>query len=318
MRTGRFISWLFVGLLILTAIAPALRAQDKISVESTVDKQTITIGDRLTYTVKISADTSLVVDSLTVGTNLGMFEVKDYKPRQTSVKNGTRTSTESFEITTFTTGDYKIPSVTIRYRTPVGEMKSVATDPLPIKVNSLLTGEKGEDIKPLKPVKSFPREFPTLWVIVGVLLLGGAALFIWLYRRARRPIDLLSSAVDTRMPWEIALEELGKLRASDLLARGQYKLFYLELSDIFRRYLEKRYGIYALERTTTEIIDEFRKQALDSKEEKTIHEFLDGCDLVKFAKFIPTTEDIERDFQTAKEFVLQTRSLPFATVTEGQ
>jgi hypothetical protein len=142
--------------------------------------------------------------------------------------------------------------------------------------------------------------------------------FFWLYRRARRPIDLTTAVADTRMPWEIALEELGKLRASDLLARGEYKLFYLELSDIFRRYLEKRYGIYALERTTVEIIDEFRKLALDSKEEKTIHEFLDGCDLVKFAKFVPTAEDIERDFQTAKEFVLQTRSLPFATMKEGQ
>jgi hypothetical protein len=307
-----------LALVFLISLATALHAQDKISVESTIDKQTITIGDRITYTVKISSDTSLVVDSLTVGTNLGSFEVKDYKPRQSAVKNGTRTSTESFEITTFTTGDYQIPPVIIHYRTPSGEVKSVATDPLPIKVNSLLSGEQGEDIKPLKPQKEFPREFPTLWVIVGSVLIAGAALFFWLYRRARRPIDLSTAVADTRLPWEIALEELAKLRESDLLARGEYKLFYLELSDIFRRYLERRYGIYALERTTIEIIMEFRKLALAKEEEKVIHDFLEGCDLVKFAKYLPTAEDIERDYLTAKEFVIQTRSFPFTTVKEGE
>jgi len=305
-------------LVFLISLATALHAQDKISVESTIDKQTITIGDRITYTVKIASDTSLVVDSLTVGTNLGSFEVKDYKARQSLVKNGTRTSTESFQITTFTTGDYKIPPVTIRYRTRSGEVKSIATDPLPIKVNSLLSGEQGEDIKPLKPQKMFPREFPTLWVIAGSALIAGAILFVWLYRRARRPIDLSTAVADTRLPWEIALEELAKLRESDLLARGEYKLFYLELSDIFRRYLGRRYGIYALERTTIEIIMEFRQLALAKEEEKVIHDFLEGCDLVKFAKFIPTAEDIERDYLTAKEFVIQTRSLPFATVKESE
>lgn len=305
-------------LVLLVSLTTALPAQDKISVESTIDKQTITIGDRITYTVIIVADTSLVVDSLTVGTNLGSFEVKDYKPRKSSIKNGSRTSTESFEITTFTTGDYRIPPITVRYRTPAGEMKSIATDPLPIKVNSLLSGEQGEDIKPLKPQKEFPREFPTLWAIVGLLLIAAAILFFWLYRRARRPIDLSTALVDTRLPWEIALEELAKLRGADLIARGEYKPFYLELSDIFRRYLERRYGIYALERTTIEIIMEFRQLALAKEEEKVIHDFLDGCDLVKFAKFVPTTEDCERDYLIAKEFVIQTRSFPFSTVKEGE
>ncbi len=302
----------------LLFLSSALFAQDKISVSSNIDKQTITIGDRILYTVTITSDTSLAVDSLTVGTNLGAFEVKDYKPRQVNVKSGVRTTTEGFVITTFTTGDYQIPPITIHYRTPSGEVKSIATDPLPIKVNSLLTGEEGADIKPLKPQKTFPREFPTLWVILGAALLIGGAVFFWLYRRARKPIDLTTSVADLRLPWEIALEELAKLKESDLIARGEYKLFYLQLSDIFRRYLERRYGISALERTTFEIILEFRKLSLDSQEEHIIHDFLEECDIVKFAKYHPTTDDIETDFITAKEFVMQTRSLPFATTKETE
>jgi hypothetical protein len=303
--------------LFLILASVTLYGQDKISVESSIDKQTITIGDRVDYTVKITADTSLAVDSLPVGAVLGEFEIKDYKPRQSTVSAGLRVSTESYELTTFTTGDYKIPALTIRYRTPAGEYKYISTDPIPIKVNSLLTGEESEDVKPLKPTREFKPVLPLWWIVGGALLLILIIVFIILYRRAKRPIDLAGAIVDTRLPWEIALDELGKLRDSDLVAKGEYKLFYLRLSEIFRAYLERRYGISALERTTDEIIREFRSLGLEKSEETMIGEFLDDCDLVKFAKYAPTPSDVEEDFISAKTFVIQTRSLPHTTVKEG-
>ena len=98
-----------------------------------------------------------------------------------------------------------------------------------------------------------------------------------------------------------------------MVAKGEYKEYYLRLSEIFRRYLERRYGIQALERTTYEIIIEFRSLALENSEEEVIYHFLDECDMVKFAKHDPTQEDITRHFETAREFVVQTRSLPFSS-----
>ncbi len=292
-------------------------AQDRISVESTVDKQSVTIGDIIKYTVKIAADTSLIVDSLAVGSNLGMFEVKDYAPRTSQVSEGMKTSTESFDITTFTTGDYQIPPITIKYSTASGELKSITTDAIPIKVNSLLTGEEGEDIKPLRGPKEFESRIPIWMIAAGAALLVGILVFWYLYRRAGKPIDLGREPVDNRLPWEIALAELDALRGSDLVARGEYKLYYLRLSEIFRAYLERRYGISALERTTFEIIVEFRGLALDKQEEEIIHRFLNECDLVKFAKYDPTNEDIDRHFEVARGFVMQTRSLPFSSAKGG-
>ncbi|MGB5106651.1 MAG: BatD family protein [Candidatus Zixiibacteriota bacterium] len=301
-----------IVILLLLCTATAV-AQDRISVESTVDKQSITIGDRIKYTVKITADTSLIVDSLTVGTNLGMFEVKDYTPRAIDIKDGMKISTESFEITTFTTGDYQIPPITIKYSTATGELNSVVTDAIAIKVNSLLTGEEGEDIKPLRGPKDFASKIPIWMIAAAAALIVAIAVFWYLYRRARRPIDLGKEPIDERLPWEIALEELNALKASDLVAKGEYKEYYLRLSEIFRRYLERRYGIQALERTTYEIIIEFRSLALENSEEEVIYHFLDECDMVKFAKHDPTQEDITRHFETAREFVMQTRSLPFSS-----
>lgn len=298
---------------LLLTLATAFAAQDRISVESTVDKQEITIGDRIRYTVTVTADTSLKVDSLVLGANLGMFEIKDYVPRQEKVSSGYRIITEAFDITTFTTGDYRIPPLKIKYVTADSVHKDISTDPIDIKVKSLLTGEDAEDIKPLKAAKSFPRPFPYWMVIVGAAVLIGVIVFIILFKRARKPIDLSTDELDTRLPWEIALQELGELRDTDFIAKGEYKLFYLKLSEVYRRYLERRYGISALERTTWEIVIEFRKLALSSEEEKQIAEFLDDCDLVKFAKFQPTAEQAENDLERARAFVMRTRSLPFAS-----
>jgi hypothetical protein len=275
-------------LLLLTAALPA--AQERISVESTIDQQEITIGDRVNYRVTITADTSLVVDSLVVGTNLGIFEVKDYLPREEKIRAGYLIITEGFEITTFTTGEYQIPPIEIEYRTPAGETKSIVTDPLTLIVKSLLTGEDAEDIRGLKEQRSFKSDIPWWLIAAGAALLVAAVVFVILYRRARRPIDLSSKEIDTRLPWEIAFAELDALASEDLVARGQFKLYYLRLSEIFRRYLERRYGIGALERTTWEIIREFRVLALPEDEAEQVRSFLDDCDLVKFAKFVPTSE----------------------------
>lgn len=302
-----------ISLLFVLLAAVAAFAQDRISVESNVDKQSVTIGDIIKYTVKVTADTNLVVDSLVVGANLGMFEIKDYVPRTSQVSNGMRTSIESFDITTFTTGDYQIPPITIKYSSATGELGSITTDAIQIKVNSLLTGEEGEDIKPLRGPKDFESKIPIWMIAAGAALLVGILVFWYLYRRASKPIDLGGEPEDNRLPWEIALEELNALKASDLVAKGEYKLYYLRLSEIFRAYLERRYGIAALERTTYEIIGEFRGLALDKQEEEIIHRFLDECDLVKFAKYDPTPEDITRHFDIARDFVMQTRSLPYSS-----
>jgi len=299
-------------LLVLLSV-PLSAQQDRISVESKLDKQSVTIGDIVTYTVIITADTTLSVDSLAVGSNLGAFEIKDYTPRESQVVSGLRVYKQSYKITTFTTGDYQIPSLTINYKTAKGEVKSIKTDPVPLKVKSLLTGEKGEDIRPIRGPVDFKTPFPTWWVVGGGLLILAAILFFIFYRRARKPIDLGVEEVDTRLPWEIALDELAELEESGLLTKGLFREFYFRLSEIFRGYIERRYGIAALERTSYEIINEFRSLSLDSQEEKEIQKLLGESDLVKFAKFPPTTEGATAHFEETKEFVMKTRSLPFSS-----
>jgi len=51
------------------------------------------------------------------------------------------------------------------------------------------------------------------------------------------------------LPHEIALSELEKLRLRKLWQEGRVKEYHSELTDILRRYFEKRFSIMAMEMT---------------------------------------------------------------------
>ena len=76
-----------------------------------------------------------------------------------------------------------------------------------------------------------------------------------------------------------------------------------------RQYIENRFGLHAPERTTEEFLDELRSSdALEEKFRPLLEEFLTHCDLVKFAEFQPTTADIQKMFDTTKQFIEATRA----------
>ena len=96
---------------------------------------------------------------------------------------------------------------------------------------------------------------------------------------------------------------MDELLKSSLLGEDKIKEFYTELSDIVRRYLERRFDVMTFEKTREEILEQLEKRLAHNK-----REFLDeACpilsdfDLVKFAKWIPSVSE-------AKGHVLKSRS----------
>jgi len=131
--------------------------------------------------------------------------------------------------------------------------------------------------------------------------------------------------VPARPPHEVALERLRALRARGGFAIDHYQPFHFEVAEVVRAYLGARYGFDSLELTTTELLDELRRVLLrvaapapapapiapaptdgaapvaaivdDARTVAVaspipmaaIGDFLEECDLVKFAK-APSSE----------------------------
>jgi hypothetical protein len=109
-------------------------------------------------------------------------------------------------------------------------------------------------------------------------------------------------------PQELAYLELDALLQENISATD-VKRFYVRLTGIVRRFIERTTGVHAPEQTTEEFLREIGRGQLFLGDERTrLKAFLESADLVKFAAQEPTAADVEQTFQRAQAFLgLQTQ-----------
>jgi len=163
-----------------------------------------------------------------------------------------------------------------------------------------------EEIRDIHPPVAFPENF--LWLVILLVIVIGCVCFIFLRKIFRKgktaPIrkELQKSAED------IAYERLNVLLKLNLPSQGKIKEYFTQLADIIRRYIEGRFAVNAPEMTTGEFL-EFIKKGGDVHEghKSLLMNFLNCCDMVKFAKYGPSQQEIKEGFVLAKKFVDETK-----------
>ena len=93
----------------------------------------------------------------------------------------------------------------------------------------------------------------------------------------------------------VAYQQLEQLQKSELVEKGAYQDYYLQLTEIAKGYLEGRFGIDALDRTTDELrraLDRAAAQIAPLRPAEVVR-FLQACDLVKFARFAPPVDEAQ-------------------------
>lgn len=177
-------------------------------------------------------------------------------------------------------------------------------------------GAWAEDIRDVKPPVDLPANLFLLIVVltIGAILVG--FLFVrFLSNRIRRARIDETSVLPS---WDLALKRLEDLKQKNLPALGQIKEYYTLLSDIVRRYLEDRFSIRAPEMTTPEFLWHLRDaRELTADHKRLLTDFLQSCDMVKFAKYGPTLREMEESFLSAKKLIEET-VLVIATVADGK
>ncbi len=163
-----------------------------------------------------------------------------------------------------------------------------------------------EDIRDIRGPKAVP---PAPWVMPAVLaaaiLMVLCAYILWRRRPRTAPRRNLTLS-------EQVLERLEEIRP--LMRPATAREFAIAVSEVIRNYIEKRFEVIATQRTT----EEFLQTLLQSSNEALVRhrsllaEFLQQCDLVKFAGASLATADLESLFQSARGFVLATGAPPVA------
>jgi len=164
-----------------------------------------------------------------------------------------------------------------------------------------------EGLRDIKGPVYFPVNYFFIILIAVLLAVFLLALAVrWFLKKRRERLERSRKAI--KSAHELAYEALEALWARNLPASGKVKEFYFELSDIARHYLENRFTLRAPEMTTEEFLHTLGESTkLTDNHKVLLKEFLNHCDLVKFAKYGPTREEIDGSFKAARKLVDETK-----------
>ena len=164
-----------------------------------------------------------------------------------------------------------------------------------------------DDIRPLKDVADISGRFPAL--LVAVLILAALAVSAFIYFRRRKKIEE-KPVLPPRPAEEIARDALKAIKEMGLVEKGLVKEYYIRLSDVIRTYIENRYRIFAMDRTTWELFQEMKSKRIERLHADKINNFLEDCDMVKFAKYTPVQKETEEVYKKAEEIIDVTTPKP--------
>lgn len=185
---------------------------------------------------------------------------------------------------------------------------------IPVDVDSLTTIHDYADVvDPSRRLVDYLPDFLADYGVWILALLAVLAIGYFLARRYMRREVIAEKKAVVIPPYELAMQELEALKNDHLCEQGQEKEFYTRLTDILRRYLQGRFGINAMEMTTTQIRSILAQSEETRLTRRNMEQVLETADFVKFAKVRPLPDDNTRSFRSAQQFVEDTRPRPQTT-----
>lgn len=221
---------------------------------------------------------------------------------------GRVTRSRTYKLEPFLAGTYTIPPLSVTFTKAGDEQKStLETEAVTVTVTSVIGANAQPAIMDIAGPVSL--EDPVPWGRYGLLTVllalgAGAAYWYWFVRVVPGPPPPPPVPAHVR-----ALEALALIQREKLVEKGLYKEYYIRVSDVLRHYMEDQFHLRAPERTTEEFLAEIQHNAvLGLQEQLLLRAFLRHCDLVKFAKAEPSSEEIRETFQTCEKFIIDSEA----------
>lgn len=205
-----------------------------------------------------------------------------------------------------------LPPMPIAVSRASGEISVVCTRPHVITIDDPIASTDDPKPKANPPPQNQREEWTSLkntLIAVGAGVVLGAVLLYLLRRWAKRPKPV-PPPPPPRPPWELALERLDEVRHAGLLETSRYGEYFDRVNDALRTYLGARCGFDGLESTTDEILVRMKDAPLAGVPLPVIVEFLQTCDLVKFANMTPTEDECKGVLVAGERIVRDTIPKP--------
>lgn len=212
----------------------------------------------------------------------------------------------SLIITSFDSGYWAIPPFTF-----VIDGDTSGTQPLLLTVHTVEV-DTTQAFRDIKDIYELPFSW-AFWLRENwPYLAGGAAVLAALIivvqqvRRRRRSGPVVAVNEPLKPLHVRVLQALEDVERKKLWQQGLVKQHHSEVTDILRGYLEERYRVPALERTTDELLKELSLNSMSAAHRERLGNVLRLADMVKFAKWNPSPTENEQVLAGAIALVRET------------
>ena len=305
------VKYLVLSILIIVLSFGSSNSQT-ISARAFSDKSEYQVGDYINYTIEISHNYDLRVLKPALGELAKDIDVIKTDDPIVEETQGVKKIIYRFIVSKYDSADVTIPPIPILYQMGKDTTSlTVETNSVQFLVRTLPVNTQLE-IKDVKPPIVIPMELLTiLLILLAILLLILLALYLYRRNQKKKRKRVERKRVYVIPPHVKALTELHALEDKKLWQQGFIKEYHSGITEIIRRYFEDRFKILALESSTTEIMDQLTRVVLPENIYRTVSDFLNNADLVKFAKYKPLPSVNEEMMKQAVDIVENTVPVKF-------
>lgn len=308
----------FLGLLALTFVCTAQASRvpsTELRFAIAVAPDSILVGDPITARVEVEAPDGATLLLPQFADSVGPFTVLSAESIERSAKAGRVLLRQSVQLTLWEPGRATLPALPLLWARGPEDTLVAYSAPVEVRVGSVLAPELAKQAKGgqppsldlslmrgLKGVVSLGGIPWWVWLLVAALI-GALAYALWQRLRARRAVPVEAPPPPKVAP-EVAFERgLDALLAGGSLERGMLKEFYLDLSQLLRRYLEDRFSWSAVEATRLEVLEWAAGRGFAVEDQQWLGTWLQAGDLVKFARGERLLAEAKDDAEAARGWV---------------
>jgi hypothetical protein len=215
-----------------------------------------------------------------------------------------------FVISSFEPGNYTIPGQEILLNDSVYTTNEVNLSVATVELDTSKSIYGNKPIYTIEyPLQERAKDFiQAYWYWFAIPLFVGIAVFLYFLFRKKKP-ETETEEPEVILPAHvIALEVLNELKQQKAWESAEKKVYYSRLTDTVRAYLENRFDIHAMEKTTREIISDLKFANISEEDKIYLRKILREADMVKFAKLTPDNYDAETYLNKSIDFVIRTKT----------
>lgn len=262
-------------------------------VSITLKPNRILIGEQFDLTIRIDAAPNSSVSFPVIADTFNHLEVVR-RAEVDSVREGDRVIyTRVLTMTGFEPGQWKIPPIAITVNG-----KTVKSDSARINIMAVpLRGKDYNDIREIREVEADSINWARILIMLGGVLLILVLAYYW-WRRKQKPAAV--PVISRSTAYDEAIESLKKLKHEGLDQKGDMKLYYSRLYDIFRLYFSRVSGKPAMQYTTDELLLG-TKDMMSPGVFSAVAEVFRISDAVKFARYGSAAEESAASYDRIRQ-----------------